>query len=168
MEKSKADTSYIFRQSHPSVADLRYGALHRRFADVGCGVAAIYNVMLFLGKPQAIPDIIREAESLKMPWLFGMFGTKPRSLGRYFDKKGVAYMQTDSAARFREGLKTACCAIICAWNEPKTNGIHFFAVIRTAEGCRSLNQYSNCDSATDFSPDEISEKRFITGYLFGQ
>ena len=166
MEKSKADTSYIFRQSHPSVADLRYGAIHRRFADVGCGVAAVYNVMLFLGKPQAIPDIIRDAESLKMPWLFGMFGTKPKSLGRYFSKMGVPYRQTDSAAQFREALKTAGCAVICTWNERKTDGIHFFTILRSGDSFTSLNQYCDCDRAVLFSPDAISESRFITGYLF--
>ena len=100
IELSEQNFGYIFRQSDPTVSDIRYGVSRQKVKNVGCGIVAIYNVMLSLNKPQSFAEIAAEARKLRMPWLFGFFGTKPRSLGRYFDQMGIAYSRTDSAEEF--------------------------------------------------------------------
>lgn len=157
--------SYLFRQTHPAVASLRYGRCRTAFGKTGCGAAAIYNVMKRQGKPQALPDILRDAERLRMPWLFGLFGTKPKSLGRYLDEKGVPYWLTTDADVLRAMLKNADAVIICTWNKPRTGGIHFYTVFNDNGRLTALNRFSD-DSATAFAAQDIDRKRLIAGYVF--
>ena len=158
--------TYVFRQSDPKVANLKYGRLGRRFEQVGCGMAATYNVMKKLGREQPLPDIIRDAERLHMPWLFGLFGTKPKSLGRYFKSKSVPFAQATDCQSFKDRLSSARAAIICTWNDKRLDGIHFYAVFNEGGRLRALNYYDE-DEATLFSADELRSDRFIVGYLFG-
>ena len=157
---------YIFLQSDPSVASLKYGKPGIKIKTNGCGMVAVYNVMRSLGNPVELPDIIREAEALRMPWLFGFFGTKPRSLGRYFSKKEISFKRTDDCAEFKESLEKCRAAIICTWCSKRRDGIHFFAIINDSGKLKALNRWSDVDHATDITPDDIRADRFITGYLF--
>ena len=111
-------------------------------------------------------EIISSAEKLRMPWLFGVFGTKPRSLGRYFSANGVEYARISDLAEFKERLNGCNCAIICTWNAKRLHGIHFYAVFNDGGTLTSLNRFCNNDNAIPFSPDVLKENRFITGYLF--
>lgn len=165
LELYKPLPSYLFRQTHPDVASLRYGRCSRRFGTVGCGTAAVYNVMKRKNHAEALPEILREAERLRMPWLFGLFGTKPKSLRRYFDEKHVPYWFTTDAFVLRAMLESADAAVICTWNKPATGGIHFYTVLNDNGVLTAVNRF-NSDSATAFAPDEIDAKRFIAGYIF--
>ena len=166
-EQYISSDKYIFLQSDPSVASLKYGRPGIKIKTNGCGMVAVYNVMRSLGSPVELPDIIREAEALRMPWLFGFFGTKPRSLGRYFSKKEISFKRTDDCAEFKESLEKCSAAIICTWCSKRRDGIHFFTIINDNGKLKALNRWSNVDHATDFSPADIRPDRFITGYLFG-
>ena len=73
---------YLYRQNDPTVAALPYGRLQRQVADAGCALVAIYNLMNRLGQPQEFSAIIKDAQRLHMPWLFGLFGTKPHAPAR--------------------------------------------------------------------------------------
>ena len=164
-ELCKSFPSYLYRQTDPAAAELLYGKMRRRFADVGCGITAIYNVMLRLDRRQELPDIISDAEGLKMPWMFGLFGTKPKSLSRYFNKHKVPFWMTTDAGVLRAMLKDATAAIICTWNDPRTDGIHFYTVFNDNGRLTALNRL-NVDRATDFSADDIDDRRLIAGYIF--
>ena len=122
--------------------------------------------MRSLGSPVELPDIIREAETLRMPWLFGFFGTKPRSLGRYFSKREISFKRTDDCTEFKENLEKCRAAIICTWCSKRRDGIHFFTIINDSGKLKALNRWSDVDHATDIAPDDIRADRFITGYLF--
>ena len=100
-----------------------------------------------------------------MPWLFGLFGTKPKSLGRYLDEKGVPYWLTTDADVLRAMLKNADAVIICTWNKPRTGGIHFYTVFNDNGRLTALNRFSD-DSATAFAAQDIDRKRLIAGYVF--
>ena len=158
---------YIFLQSDPSVAKIKYGRTGMKVKHNGCGMVAVYNVMRRLGSPCELPDIIRDAEALRMPWLFGLFGTKPRSLGRYFSKKEISYVRTDDCTEFIEKLEKCSAAIVCTWCSKRRDGIHFYTILNEGGIFKALNRWSNVDNATHFSPDDIRPNRFITGYLFG-
>lgn len=165
-ELSKTSLGYIFNQSDPVIADVRYGVSRRKVKNIGCGMVAVYNVMLRLNKPQSFAEIVGEARKLRMPWLFGFFGTKPRSLGRYFDQMGIPYRRTDSAEDFCGGLKNCSAAIICTWNDRRRDGIHFYAIINDGGRLTSLNRYCDETALSSFSADSVRADRFITGYLF--
>ncbi len=164
-ELSKTSLGYIFNQSDPVIADVRYGVSRRKVKNVGCGIVAVYNVMLCLNEPKSFAEIAVEARKLRMPWLFGFFGTKPRSLGRYFDKTGVPYIRTDSAEEFCGGLENCNAAIICTWNDRRRDGIHFYAIINDGGKLTSLNRFCDETKPSVFSPESVRADRFITGYL---
>lgn len=157
--------TYVTRQNDPLIGSLAYGRAKRQIANVGCGLVAIYNIMSRLRCPQTVEEIIRDAQRLKMPWLFGIFGTKPKSLGRYFRQKKIPFEQTSDSAVFLKKLPAADAAIICTWNSKRTEGIHFFAVLNDNGSFSALNQY-NADTPTAFSAEAVRRDRFITGYLF--
>lgn len=160
--------SYLYRQDDPRVAKIRYGAFRLRVEYNGCGLAALYNIMLRIGQPQPFEALVSEAKELHMPWLCGLCGTKPRSLGRYLSRHGVSFEQTDDCGYFRSALAEHDSAIICAWNNRRRDGIHFFAVFNDGGRLTALNRYDGDDRPTAFSPGDIRENRFITGYLFGR
>ena len=156
--------TYLTRQNDLRIASLRYGRARRKICNVGCGLVALYNCMKRLRKPQGFAQIIADAQRLRMPWLFGFFGTKPRSLGRYFKLHGFPYIQTDSPQMFCKELPNVNAAIICTWCDKRTHGIHFFTVIQSGGKLVALNRY-NADEPTRFSPNEVRPDRFICGYL---
>ena len=168
IELSEQNFGYIFRQSDPTVSDIRYGVSRQKVKNVGCGIVAIYNVMLSLNKPQSFAEIAAEARKLRIPWLFGFFGTKPRSLGRYFDKMEIPYSRTDSAEEFCSGLEKCSAAIICTWNDRRSEGIHFYSIINDGGRLTSLNRFCNETKPSAFSPESVRGDRFITGYLLPQ
>lgn len=157
--------TYIYRQDDPAVADVRYGRLRQRVERNGCGPVAICNVMLRLGKPQPFAAIIRDAQKLHMPWLFGLFGTKPSAPARYFRSKGIPFVYTKRCEDFCAGLITAKAAILCVWCNKRRDGIHFFTVINDGGRLSALN-HVYADAPTPFSPQDVRQDRFITGYLF--
>ena len=159
---------YLYRQNDPAVGGLRYGRLRRQVADAGCGLVAIYNILNRLGQPQDFPAIIRDAQRLHMPWLFGLFGTKPHAPSRYFREKSIPFFGTNHAETFREQLAGCNAAIICTWNKPRRCGIHFFTILNDNGRLTALNRYANHNEPTAFSPCEVEKKYFITGYIFPQ
>ena len=164
-ELSEPIDGYIYRQSDPRVARLRYGSSRRRVKNTGCGVVAMYNICRRLGKPQQAAEIIRDAERLKMPWLFGIIGTKPKSLDRYFDFRGIPVRKTTDSEDFKSSLPQADCAVICSWNGKRSDGIHFYTVLDDDGKLSALNLYDRA-CATPFSLDNVRADRFIAGYLF--
>lgn len=157
---------YLTRQDDPAVASLTYGRLGKTVDHVGCGLVAIYNVMHALGMPQDFRDILRDAQRLHMPWLFGVFGTKPWAIKRYFAHKGISFESTGDCEAWRRSLPDCRAAIICTWNSKRRHGIHFYAVVNQNGQLLALNRYSNCNAPTPFAPSEVRADRFITGLVF--
>lgn len=164
--KGSAVKGYLYRQNDPAVAAARYGRLRLPVSYVGCGLVAIYNVMRRLGQPQEFAAIVRDAQRLHMPWLFGLFGTKPHAPAKYFRAKQVPFVQTDSAEKFRAALRNCNAAILCTWNDKRTQGIHFFTVFNDNGRLTALNRYDGGTRPTPFTPQDVKDKRFITGLIF--
>lgn len=157
---------YLYRQNDPTVAALPYGRLRRQVADAGCALVAIYNLMNRLGQTQEFSAIIKDAQRLHMPWLFGLFGTKPHAPARYFREKSIPFFCTNHAEAFKEQLADCDAAIICAWNKPRRYGIHFYLICNDNGRLTALNRFANDNQPTVFSPDDVEKGYFITGYIF--
>lgn len=158
---------FIYRQTDDAVAALRYGRVQLPLARNGCGLVAIYNAMLRLGKPQTMEDILRDAQRLHLPWLFGLFGTKPSAPARYFRDKGIPFVRVNDAGAFCRALPAADCAVICTWCDKRRHGIHFYTVCNDNGRLTALNRFY-ADAPTPFSAEDVRRDRFITGYLLGR
>lgn len=156
----------LYSQSDPDVAALRYGHLGKTVDRVGCALVAIYNVMKYLGREQSFEAVLRDAQKLHMPWLFGAFGTKPWALKRYFKIKNVPFKQTNNCREWKSSLPGCRAAIVCTWNSKRRHGIHYYSVINKDGKLYALNRYSDFPEPTPFSPDDTDNKRFITGFTF--
>lgn len=157
---------YVFHQTGKIVCSLRYGKNGWMDAN-GCGAVALHNVMKHIGRTQNLCDVLREMEELRMPWLGARFGTKPWSLGRYFTKHKIPYKKYKSPNDFKAALLTHRVGIVCTWNRPMSDGMHFYCVYYSKED--NMYYTANYGSAKDeFTPiplSEISNLRFIIGYV---
>ncbi len=54
----------------------------------GCGVIATYNILKLLGKEENLEDIIREYDIYGSNF-FGLFGTNPLGVKRFFNRRGA-------------------------------------------------------------------------------
>ena len=158
-------TTYLYGQDDERIASLCYGKARRKIENTGCGLVAVYNVMKRLDRAQPFEEIIRDAQRLHMPWLFGFFGTKPRSLLRYFKLHGVPCRLTNDCADFKKSLLDTTAAIICTWNDRRTSGIHFYTVFNDGGRLTALNRFCG-NASTPFSAEDVREDRFICGYIF--
>lgn len=166
-EAAKNFDSYICGQRNAPVASLRYGGAEKEFRDVGCGIAAIYNVMRFIGQPQPVADIIRDAELLQLAFMGGRFGTKTRKLGRYFKLRNVPCKTYRRCEDFKQALPNHAITIVCSWNDKITDGIHFYCLYIDSEtGELTALNYCNAHAPIHFSIDSLRSDRFIIGYGF--
>lgn len=156
---------YIYGQTKAPAADVKYGGRNKSVSSVGCGIAAIYNVMRFIGKPQSFAQVAREAELLRLPFFGGILGTKTRKLGRYFRLHKVEFTEEKKLESFKKALPDCKIAIVCSWNDKIADGIHFYCVYPADGGFKSVNYYSS-DRPHDYSPDILKPERFIIGYTF--
>lgn len=97
---------FIYGQCNNPISQLCYGKSRKPVSKVGCGVVALYNALVFKGIDAEFSDLLRAMEKLGMPWLFGVFGTKPFSLKRYFKKNNIPYKNYISVKHFKNSLKT--------------------------------------------------------------
>lgn len=166
-EAAKGFDTYIYGQTKAPVASLRYGSAGKELRDVGCGIAAVYNVMRFLGQPQPVADVINDAELLRLAFMGGRFGTKTKKLDRYFKLHGVPCQIYRRCSDFKQALDSHSIAIVCTWNNKITDGIHFYCLYRDSETgeLTALNYYS-ADAPQTFLLDNLRDDRFIIGYGF--
>lgn len=155
---------YIFSQRAPGVRELRFGE-HGHVGREGCGAVALHNVMKLIEKEQNFCDVLREAEELRMTWFGARFGTKPNALGRYFYQHKIPFWKYTSPNDFKAALLTHRIGVVCTWNK-RLRGMHFYCVRFSPED--GAYYTANLGGGEDFrriTLDEISGRRFITGYI---
>ena len=157
---------YIYGQTKAPASEVKYGSAGRNVSYVGCGVAAIYNVMRFIGKPQSFADVVKDSEILRLPFFGGRFGTKTKKLGRYFKLHNIDFTEYRNYDNFKKALPSHKICIICSWNDKITDGIHFYCVYPREDGSfKSINYYSS-DRPFDFDLSTLRKDRFIIAYGF--
>lgn len=153
----------IYGQCNSPIAQLCYGRTRQTVAKTGCGAVAVYNALVLSGKNAVFEDVLREMERLRMPWMFGLFGTKPFALRRYFRKNNIPYKNYLSSKSFKNALHDGKIGIVCAWNRG-FKGLHFYCLYRENDNLLSLNFISS-NKAQSFELSEITPLRFVTGYI---
>ena len=156
---------FLFSQRLPMVEGLAYSE-GGHIGGQGCGVVAVYNAMHFIGEHQNLCDVLRDFELLRMARLGARFGTKPHSLGRYFRKHKIPFEKYNAPVDFKAALLTNRIGIVNTWNR-RMKGMHIYCVFFSAEDGRyySINYASGTTGFRPIPLDEISNLRFVTGYV---
>ena len=156
---------HIFDQHSKRVYALKFGDSGNIGAN-GCGPVAVHNAMKLIGMTVNFCDVIRDFEELKLSRIRGLFGTKPFYLGRYFRKHNIPYEKYNSPAEFKSDLIDHKAGIICTWNK-RMKGMHFYCIFydKSDEKYYTANCYSNCSGFREIKLSDISDRRFVVGYL---
>ncbi|MCQ2433523.1 MAG: hypothetical protein MJ175_13050 [Clostridia bacterium] len=123
---------YIRDQSIAPVRYMKYGTAHMNYN--GCEVIATYNALISLDTPMPLAEIA-EAYSKSGLWFFGIFGTWPAAIPRFFRRRGYRVTMY-SKHRFREADDPTL--IYTYWN-PRFRGIHTVELHKTPKGYTVLN-----------------------------
>ncbi|MDR1138865.1 MAG: hypothetical protein LBK70_03200 [Clostridiales bacterium] len=124
-----------------------------KFGDVGCGIAAVYNMMVAREETKIYKQYkylshviyVMEMYSITISLGLGYFGSNPFEIYKYLDKESIKYTQHIGAniltgansldrAVFDNALANAPIGtqtIICTWNSTLTKGGHLFFAIKT-------------------------------------
>lgn len=166
---------YITDQSDTTTKNKKSGNYRfgfTTFSGVGCEVAAAYNLMISIGKPERLSETIYcfEVWLIEFSVGWGKLGSNPMDIYRYLDRRGVKYkMYTNlKDLEMAAGVKGKCYIIMSRWNKNMyKTGLHTFFVLRL--GNQKFQSY-NWKGNTDFElGDSLSTfnngSGFIVGYL---
>ncbi len=156
------------------------------FADVGCEVASVYNLLVKIDKFEYLSEVIYEFEKWMIEFSvgWGNLGCNPREIEDFLANKHISY-ETRKATGY--GLKHpdydfACFKkmvndyilyehfIISFWNDPMTDGIHTYYFERLYEkdyDFKSYNRhyYLGIENITEADNLLEGDEKFIVGYL---
>ncbi len=153
---------YIFRQNDERVRDLKYGSF-LKLGQNGCGAAAVYNVMLTIGKRVDLCDVLLEFELNHIGRLDGLLGSSPRRISRYFDAHGVDYTVINSIEEYKKRMNEFGISIIFM-GERKSLVQHYYCILKRGENdFVTINQhYLDTFGKPDWN------NRFIKAFCFSQ
>lgn len=166
---------YIDNQHTSTPANYQFG--FTTFDNVGCEVAAIYNLMIDLGQPQMLSQVINDFEKCAIEYAFGWgcFGSEPRKLYRYLSKHGISYKKYTSYKKYKKAVSVTDSDhyISSFWNSTFIDGLHTFYIRRTlaVTGETTTPFYTpynhDFDDATTSNFDDFknSYSSFIIGYI---
>lgn len=169
--------TYIEDQTDPHVKVYQFG--FTTFDKVGCEVAAIYNLMIDLGDPKMLSEVIYDFEKWAIEYAFawGNFGSEPRKLYRYLKKNKIQYKKYTSYKKYQKAVSVTDSDhyISSFWNEPFTNGLHTFYIYRDLieKEEKSIPLYTAYNYSTslnirqdmDFTAFKDKFSNFIIGYI---
>ncbi len=123
---------YIEEQHDTILSEYKFG--FTTFSSVGCEVASVYNLMIDLEDPQYLSQVIYDFErwAIEYAIAWGKFGSEPKTIYRYLDKKAINYVKRTNYNRFKNAVTSSESEhyIESFWNAPWTQGIHTFYVRR--------------------------------------
>lgn len=166
---------YIDNQHTSTPANYHFG--FTKFGEVGCEVAAIYNLMIDLGDPQMLSQVIYDFEKWAIEYAFawGNFGSEPRKLYRYLKDKDISYKKYTSYKKYSKAVSVTDSDhyISSFWNSSIFEGLHTFYIRRTlaVTGETTTPFYTpynhDFEDATTSNFDDFknSYSSFITGYI---
>ena len=120
-------SGYIRSQCDEPVRCMKYGCKTMDYN--GCEVIACYHALLSLGIAASFAEVTACCSEIGL-WLFGLWGTRPRSLIPFCRRYGLAYR------RYRKrdfDTVTEDVVLYAYWN-PRFHGIHTVELHRTQNG----------------------------------
>ena len=124
---------YIRSQRDAPIRAFRYGLASMAYN--GCEVIAAYHARLSLGAPLPLHAVAAELSALpRALWLWGIFGTRPGALPRYFARAGFGVRRYSRHTR-----EIAEKVFIYSFWNPRFRGIHTVEAHETAHGYTVCN-----------------------------
>lgn len=158
---------FIFDQHTPEIRAFRFGK--SRADAAGCGPISVYNALRLAERPAGFSEVIRLMERERGAVRGGRWGANPASIARVLPLYGVQPRHFKKPEQLADALENGDTAIVMIWNDKDDlrRGAHFFAVQKTAAGCRAYNRFSG--QKTPFTRALFSEilenGRYISGYI---
>lgn len=166
--------AYIYGQNTPYCQEYRYGFSNLRSA--GCGVIAAYNARINMGDPENLSETVYKFEksNIIITAAWGLFGTSPRKIYKYFDQENIPYTQYGDLNSFETALNNApdgSHIIFSQWNGPSIfNGAHVFFVEKVSTSTYNYltyNEFGNYTTAGEVSQfSDVYRGAFIYAYIF--
>lgn len=167
----------VYSQSN-STTENRKAAKYRfgftTFANVGCEVAAAYNIANQLGSQESLSQTIYyfEGYAIEFSIGWGHLGSNPLEIYRYLKKRGFKYSKYTSYKDFKYAVdhKKSCKMIMSRWNK-SYKGLHTFYVKKEDYGKHygynwSYGPYKTTRSEVKKSLNSFNNGAgFIVGYL---
>lgn len=143
------------------------------FAEVGCEVAAAYNLLIAIGKSERLSSTIYAFEKLAIEFsiAFGKLGSNPLEIYRFLKIKNIKYDKYTNFNKFEKKVvnQRVSYTIMSRWNSPKSTGLHTFFVKKDrSDNYHGYNwkyddtSYISNRNLTDFKNDGSG---FIVGYV---
>lgn len=124
---------FISGQGKGEISQYKYGLCRMSFN--GCEVISVYNLLLYIGRPVNICELISYMERFKM--LFGIFGCNPLKIGKALDFFKIEYEKSLS--------ENTSAFILSFWTgTPFMSSIHTVFCERENGIIKVYNRYSNC------------------------
>ena len=151
--------------------DIPYG--RSNLGRAGCEAIASYNLLLLIGRPEPLEDVVAfytelfRSSALAGFGMQGLWGAATWDIRRFLASRGVPY-RSAGTLRGLEALCDAPCAVILSyWNKPITTGYHTVAIRYDGERFTAYNQ--NCSSPVPAEADSLraflpGRGRFIRGF----
>ena len=160
---------YIFGQYDKRIKNVRMGTSNVLLRNNGCGLVAIYNVLIMLGKRQYLHQIILEAELNGMLSWGGTFGTSSSGIEKFFKSHGFKFKKVETYKKLKKERSKTSIIILYMRNEGSLSR-HYYCVYRTSSGYYSLNRY-NENTCNEIFSWKYFEKvgdpdRFIRAFCF--
>lgn len=95
------------------------------FKDVGCEVAAVYNLMISNGTSQPLSEVIYNFEKWAIEFSvgWGYLGSNPRDIYRYLRNKGISYKRNSVYGYFENRVSSAFVGTDFIMSTINSNGI---------------------------------------------
>ncbi len=149
------------------------------FSGVGCEVISVYNLMIAIGQPKKLSEVIKDFEIWGIEYSvgWGSLGSSPRKIYRYFKRHGIKYEKYSNFTKFKSTvlLTESNHYIYSGWNNGNLlQGLHTFYINRVIETDETTGEVSSLvyigknaylpevDSFDDFL---LNYNPFIVGYI---
>lgn len=135
-----------FIENQAEWKQVQFGCLrHHNMSHSGCEIMAVYNAMLAMGAAgtaEEMAGLIQYFERAGAA-LLGDFGTSPRAVQKYLQKKYQVSMHCYRQGEVLEELTEGRTALITYFNDKEDlwRGIHTICATLTCEGCYLHNAY---------------------------
>lgn len=151
---SRLDTlkeqNIIYYQNMDILKQMKYGS--KRVDETGCGVIALHNALVLLGKKSDFSKLIYELESNGKLILNGALGTDPTAaeyVAQKYELSFSVFSDVNELNKLKDGQGVV---VMTFWNEKGniTAGVHTVAALVNRGEIRTYNLFANDESTYSF------------------
>ena len=145
---------YVNGQNREPYCNFKYGV--QELSRNGCGVIAIHNAFIILGKGKELRDVVYYHET-NGAILDGVFGTNPLESATYFAENNYSVKTSYQVAEFDSIAASSKVSVLTFWNTNSVfDGAHTVALTKNSDGSIDVYNYYG-DSKDTKRFDSIAE-----------